>query len=88
MKSCIQMYQNLKKPLIICFWDYSTFFDSESEIDVMNEIYKLGVRGKVYRLLYKINQETLIQVKTAVGLTRVEKRAEGISQGMVDRGRC
>ena len=84
MKSCIQMYKTLKKPLIICFWDYSTFFDSESEIDVMNEIYNLGVRGKLYRLLYKINQETYIQVKTAVGVTRVEKRSEGISQGTVD----
>ena len=84
MKSCLQMYQYLKKPLIICFWDYSTFFDSESEIDVLNEVYKLGVKGKLYRLLYKINQETLIQVKTAVGLTRVENRGEGISQGTVD----
>ena len=84
MKSCIQMYKTLKKPLIICFWDYSTFFDSESEIDVMNEIYNLGVRGKLYRLLYKINQETFIRVKTAVGVTWAEKRSEGISQGTVD----
>ena len=77
----MQMYNTFKKPLIICYFDFCTFFDSESASDVMNELYKLGVKGKLYRLLYKMNEESFIQVKTAVGMTRVESRAEGISQG-------
>ena len=56
MKSFMQMYEFYQKPLIICYWDYSVFFDSECLIDVMNEVYQCGVKGKVYRLLYRMNQ--------------------------------
>ena len=28
-------------------WDISKFFDRENLRDVMNEIYRLGVRGKI-----------------------------------------
>ena len=81
MKSLIQLYEYLEKPLIINFFDYSTFFDSESLQDVLNELYKCQVKGKIYRLLYKLNQKSLIHVKTPVGATTEEEREEGISQG-------
>ena len=84
MKSIIQMFNFLKKPLIICFFDYMTFFDSENLCDVMNELYNCGVTGKLYRLLYKMNENSLIQVKTPVGRTRTIKRKEGLSQGTVE----
>ena len=75
------MYDFLKKPLIICYGDFRTFFDSESCHDVMNELHNCGVTGKVYRLLFKINEKTIIKVKTPVGVTRAVTRAEGLSQG-------
>ena len=61
-----------------------TFFDSESLCDVMNEIYNCGVTGKRYRLLFKMNEKSIIQVKTPVGRTRTIKRQEGLSQGTVE----
>ena len=29
IKSVMQMYEMQKKPMLICYYDYATFFDSE-----------------------------------------------------------
>ena len=47
----------------------------------MNSIYNIGVRGKLYRLLYNINKDTVIKVKTAVGDTIEKETGENIGQG-------
>ena len=44
----------------------------------MNSIYNLGVRGKLYRLLYNLNKDTIIKVKTAVGDTNEKETGENI----------
>ena len=69
MKSLMQLYEEKKKPLILSYCDFSVFFDSECLIDVLNEVYKCGVKGKAYRLLYKLNRSRLIRVSTPVGAT-------------------
>ena len=84
MKSVMQKYEYLKNPLIVSFWDFKTFFDSESGIDVMAEVYKCGIKGKLYRLLYKLNEDTVIRVSTPVGVTEETSRGEGIGQGTND----
>ena len=50
----------------------------------MNEIYKNEVRGKLYRLLYMMNQNTRIRVKTPVGITDAADTGEGLGQGTVE----
>jgi hypothetical protein len=38
---------------------------------VIYAIYKSGVHGKLYRLLYLMNKDTIIKLKTGVGSDRV-----------------
>ena len=48
---------------------FQSFFDKESLRDSLVAIYNLGIRGKLYKLLYMMNKDTVIRVKTAVGYT-------------------
>ena len=57
MKSVMSLFERTKKPLLIQLYDVSKFFDKEHLRDVMKEIYELGVRGKEYRLLFKMNEK-------------------------------
>ena len=52
VKSMMQLFQIKKKPLTIQLYDVSKFFNKENLPDVMNEIYRCGIKGKKYRLLY------------------------------------
>ena len=83
VKSAMALQNKLDKALIISFWDIQKYFDSESLIDVMNELHRNKVRGKVYRLLYLMNCNTNIQIQTPVGLTDVRNTGETLGQGTV-----
>ena len=50
-------------------------------VDGLDAIYNSGVKGKLYRLLYMLNNDTIIQVKTGVGLTEEAETGENIGQG-------
>ena len=86
MKSMMQLFQMKKKPLIIQLFDVSKFFDKENLPDVLNEIYRCGIKGKKYRLLYKLNEKRVIKMKTAVGTTDEAEVKEGVGQGSLDAG--
>ena len=75
IKSVIGMYEHMGKAIILQLWDISKFFDRESLADGLNELYKNEVRGKLYKLLYEINKDTRIKVRTPVGDT--EERDTG-----------
>ena len=62
-------------------WDIRKFFDRESLREVMNEVYKIGIRGKIYSLIYEMNRNTIIAVKTPVGVPEEYVINEGIAQG-------
>ena len=79
IKSLVSLYQKQKNALIISMWDLKTFFDSESLLDCMSELYKNNIKGKVYRLLFEMNKNIRIQIQTPVGLT--EARDTGPTVG-------
>ena len=56
MMSMMSLYQMMKKPMMINYYDISKFFDKESLRDVLSEIHPLGIRGKEYRLLFRLNE--------------------------------
>ena len=58
-------------------WDLAKFFDRESLVDGLNELYKNNVRGKLYKLLFEMNRDTRISVRTAVGDTEQGETGEG-----------
>ena len=47
----------------------------------MNTVYKAGIKGKLYRLWYKLNKNTKIGVKTAFGVSKYESVGGTIAQG-------
>ena len=81
IKSVMQLYTYQRKPLILSFYDYATFFDTESILDVMCEVYKAGVKGRAYRLIYNLNENTKIKVSTPVGLSEEAIVKEIVGQG-------
>ena len=49
----------------------------------MNTLYKAGVKGKLYRLWYKLNKNIKIKVRTACGTSKEADTGEGIGQGTI-----
>ena len=84
VKSVISHYYQQDKALLLTFWDIRKYFDSEYLLDVMNELHKNEVRGKLYRLLYLMNSDTRIQIQTPVGPTKEKSTGETLGQGTVE----
>ena len=84
LKSVINFYMSMDKPLILSTFDVSKFFDRENLRDVMNELHKNGLRGKYYRLIYELNKNTCIRVKTPVGISQSQSTGETVGQGTVE----
>ena len=61
-----------------------TFFDVENLHDCMNELYERELNGKIYRLIFEMNKDTRIKVKTPVGVTKTKEVGPTVTQGSVD----
>ena len=79
--SIMELYDKNRKALIISMYDLKKYFDSESLFDCCSEIYKSQVRGKIYRLLFLLNKNVRIRVKTPVGVTASADTGPTVSQG-------
>ena len=84
LKSVISLYLRYDFPVLIQLYDISKFFDRESLRDGMNAIYNCGIRGKLYRLIYNMNKDSKITVRTAVGETDEAETGENIGQGTLE----
>ena len=47
----------------------------------MVALYNKGLKGKLYSLIYNLNKETVIRVKTSVGVSGFTDVGEGLGQG-------
>ena len=54
---------------ILTMVDIRKFFDKQNLIDAMNTLHRAQVPKKCYRVWYKLNENTTIQVKTGAGLS-------------------
>ena len=79
--SRMAMYEVKGKGMIISVFDLSKYFDSESLQDCCGKIYSNKVKGKVYRLLYTLNKNVRIRVKTPVGETKSQDAGPTVTQG-------
>ena len=84
LKSVMAKYVKEKRPMILSSWDIRKFFDTEDIFDILSELHASKIQGKVYRLIYRMNQNVKITVKTPVGLSETENCGPGASQGSVD----
>ena len=81
LKSVFAHYQSKNKGLLVTSFDLKRFFDSEDIFDCFNEIYRSQVKGKVYRLLFEMNKNTRIRIKTPVGETQARDTGPIVTQG-------
>ena len=84
LKSVFSYYKSKNKGLLLTGYDISTFFDSEDIYDVFSEIYASQVKGKDYRLLFEMNRNTRIRIKTPVGDSQWSDTGPNLTQGSVE----
>ena len=81
--SLMQLSEKNRSAYILNLYDIQKYFDRESAIDCHFEMYKRNVKGKVYRLMYGLNENIRIRVRTPLGLTDSRDTFAGIGQGTV-----
>ena len=86
IKSIMALFEQMDIPLIMQFFDISKYFDSEVLRDAMASLYEAGICGKLYRLLFELNKETEVMIKTGVGLTKAGHVGESVAQGSIGGG--
>ena len=86
IKSTIAAYNKRGKGIILCLYDVSRFFDRENLRDCCGELYKLDIKGKMYRLAFILNKDTEIRVRTPVGYTDSSDVGETLGQGTSESG--
>ena len=84
MKSVIKVYKAKGKGLLLTSYNIKTFFDAEDPYDFLNELYNSKVKGKVYRLIYEMNKNSKVRIKTPVGITDTKNTGPILSQGSVE----
>ena len=72
------------KALIYKMFDLKKYFDSESIFDVCYELYKSNVKGKLYKLIFNLNKNIRIKVKTPVGESEPVDTGPYVGQGAVE----
>ena len=70
--------------MIVNLLDLVKYFDKESLLDALDELYKANVKGKVYKLVYELNKDNRITVRTPVGDSDKRNVKESITQGSID----
>ena len=81
--SLMALSEKMNKGIFITMFDLRKFFDTESLVDCQFEMYKSSVNGKLYKLLYLMNQNIRIRVRTPVGITDAADTGPGMGQGTI-----
>ena len=72
-----------KKPIDIQIYDYKQCFDSLWLQECLNDFYSAGAQDDKFALLYNVNSNVKIAVRTPVGRTNRESISDVITQGDV-----
>ena len=83
LRSIMEEYKYIKSPIILEFIDLVKAFDKMILKNVLNDLWKAEVKGKIWRNIYMINQTAFIKVKTPAGLTEEFQIGETLKQGSV-----
>ena len=73
LKSVLALKEKNNESIVAELLDLSKYFDKESLIDVLGELYKSNDTRKLYKLVHELNNNTRVIVKTAVGETEKKK---------------
>ena len=86
IKSVMSLYLKDGKPLILSCFDLKKYFDSENLKDALNSLYHCGIKGKEYNLIYELNKQNEIRIKTSVGMSDPFLTGPTVSQGSIGGG--
>ena len=86
LKSFVNLAEKNNVAVAITLLDLVKYFDKENLLDVLNELYKAKVKGKVYKLVHEMNKDTKITVRTSVGESNKREVNNSVSQGSIDGG--
>ena len=81
MKSVISKYRMEGKPVVLQMFDISKYFDKETIEDAVITCENRGANKKATRVWHKLNQNTKIQVRTGVGMTKEAEVGAVLGQG-------
>ena len=84
VKSLIALTEKNNDALALQLFDLKKYFDRECLQDCLGELYRANVKGKLYKLLYELNKDTRIRVRTAVGDSEPREINEGVAQGSME----
>ena len=84
LKSIIAKFQAEKKCALVASYDLSKMFDKQDLLFCLEKLYTSNVRGKIYRLLYEMNKNVAVKVKTPVGMTTTKNIGPATGQGSVE----
>ena len=83
IRSILDNYNYLNKPLYIEFIDLIKAFDKMILKNVLNDLWNAEVRGRIWRNIYHINKKAILKIKTPMGLTEECEIGETLKQGSV-----
>ena len=82
LKTWMKQIEEKDSDGIVSLYDMSKFFDKESLLDCMDTLNKKAkIDAKSYRMLYKLNENTKISVKTSVGESKTAPIKDSVGQG-------
>ena len=84
IKSFLALVEKRNEAVGLQLVDISKMFDREALVDVLDELYKSNVREKLYNLIYEMNRDVRIKVRTPVGDSDVETVGETVTQGSLE----
>ena len=88
IKTTVGLNMNKNKITYISFYDLSKFFDRERTEDLAEKMFCAGIQGARYRTYHKLQQQTLISVKTPVGQSEERDVGAVIGQGAAGAALC
>ena len=82
LKTWMKQIEENKSEGIVSLFDMSRFLDKESLLNCMDTINKKAkIDAKSYRMLYKLNENTKISVKTSVEESKTAPIKDSVGQG-------
>ena len=81
IRAIIQYALKTKKRIILTFYDVAKAFDHAEVDDMFETVWNSGVKGKIWRLGKRLQEQLTATVKTRYGETRTIERENGGRQG-------
>ena len=83
LRSISEYQKYYKKLLYMQFYDLKKAFDKMILKYIMQGLWEIGIRGRMWRNTFIINMKAIIRIKTAIGNTREVSIGETLKQGSV-----